>query len=230
MSERDRLSDFLYHLGKGLWKSVPILGPIVEEIFYEQFRDELKERISKLSKEEVKSLIDAIPNIDIKQLEYHLGEMSENIKKFSMHQTTALLANLEEDYSQLITEVKQIQKSVEFLPNICEILVELREKVDDRKALQLALENLSAKREAWIRRLSDNQRKLLERIPDEYTDLSKLWDITRVTIPRCGYKQYRFRLHEFEWLGLVERYWCGKSQMWMYRRSKSGKEVVNARD
>lgn len=39
MTRRDRLEKILYHLGKGIWKQIPVIGPIVEEVVYEANRD-----------------------------------------------------------------------------------------------------------------------------------------------------------------------------------------------
>ena len=37
----DRVQVLAFHLGKALWKSIPVVGPFVEELLYEQFKEGL---------------------------------------------------------------------------------------------------------------------------------------------------------------------------------------------
>ncbi|MFC1763618.1 hypothetical protein ACFL6U_16260 [Planctomycetota bacterium] len=226
MSDRDRLSKFLYHLGKGLWKSVPILGPIVEEVFYAQLENELKGRVESLPEEEIQVLLDAVPSIDIQELDKSFDNLSEEMKCFGLHQTTAFLAEIERHHRTVTANLDDIEQKLDPLPSMLDILLELREKSGEKESLLFALDDFSRKREQWIKRISGNQSMLLKQIPDHYVKLAILWDLTRKLIPTCVYKEFRFRLHELEWLGLVKRYWDREQATWMYKRSNSGKEVA----
>lgn len=226
--DKDRLADFLYHLGKGLWKSVPILGPIIEEVFYEQFSKELKARVSRLSDSDIQSLLEAIPPIDMKSLDKRLGKLTDDLKKFGMWQTTALLSEIEQNHHELIEDIQSIHEKLEPLPNMNDILCEMRIKMFDPQGLKLALEEIASKRDAWVNRISKTQRVLLANIPEEYTCLSTLWDIIKRLVPSCVYKEFRFRLHELEWLGLARRSWNVNNETWMYCRTESGSDVIKS--
>jgi hypothetical protein len=73
----DRLSKMLYHLGKGIWKSIPFLGPIVDEVIYVQFQEKLKGELSKHSEEELKAIISRLPGLEsIEKLESQMAKLS----------------------------------------------------------------------------------------------------------------------------------------------------------
>ena len=83
-----------------------------------------------------------------------------------------------------------------------------------------------SRRRAWVARISQNQRMLLNSIPTAYTSLDILWKTALKVLPGCGYKEFRFRLHELEWLGLVERRPV-PAGTWEYRQVSAELELRN---
>ena len=226
--EKERLVNFLYHLGKGLWKSVPILGPIVEEVVFAQFEYELKQRVSNLNEDQVQSILKNIPNIDVDKLDNQLSQISEDVKLYSINIMTNVISKLEESHKDFLEHVRLIERNVEPIPDIMKIVNELKEKAGDRDAIIMALNEIHLKRDNWVERISRNQKKLLSKIGESPISLDRLWGITKEIIPDCGYKEFRFRLHELEWLALVRRHWSQSDESWMYRLTQDGKRLANS--
>jgi hypothetical protein len=229
-SNEDKLISFFYHLGKGLWKSVPILGPIIEEVIYIQFEDELKRRVSELDKNQVEEILRNIPQIDIYQLDNHLSQISEDLRLYNIDVMTNIISKLEESHIEFLDYIKQIETSVEPIPNILQLVNELKERSGDASAIMMALNELNEKRSNWIKRISTNQKKLLLSIPDEPSPIDNLWRITKEQIPDCGLKEFRFRLHELEWLGLVTRFWDKDFNSWVYELTSDAKQLSSCRE
>lgn len=101
MSRRERINKIAFHLGKGIWKGIPVVGPIVEEVFYEANKDlllkEIEERTKGLSDEELEKLElaatkveDAIKNalLDLhKELQEDLAGLEKRLRKSDIIQT-----------------------------------------------------------------------------------------------------------------------------------------------
>lgn len=62
------LNKILYHLGKGIWKDVPVIGPIVEEVVFEVHKqfllNEVDEKCASLSKEDLEALDAALKRLE----------------------------------------------------------------------------------------------------------------------------------------------------------------------
>lgn len=69
-SRRERLEKIFFHLGKGVWKGIPVIGPIVEEMVYEANKDvllgALAERTENLSEEDLRRLEEALLEVEEK--------------------------------------------------------------------------------------------------------------------------------------------------------------------
>lgn len=227
MASKRRLVKFLYHLGKGLWKSVPVLGGIVDEVLYEQFRSELAQRVEELPDGRVQQLLRAIPAVDIEELEQRLGEMSQESQDAAMSRLSQVLATMDENRLEVMSRFDRVDESLSPIPSVLDILEELRSKSAGEDTLRLALDEYDRKHRAWVKRISHSQQRLLHSLPDEDMHIDALWESTRQLLPECGYKEFRFRLHEFEWLGLAERYRAEDDNCWRYRRTAAGREAIN---
>lgn len=227
MSDRSAVATFLYHLGKGLWKSVPVLGAVVDEVVYEQFRDRLTGEVDRLSDADLQRIAAAIPRIDLDSLDDAIARTSEEIKAVALSQFSRVLRDMHGQHEELQTGVDHANRQLAQLPSVLAILQGVHERLGDRASLEDALKDYRRRREQWVNRLSRNQRLLLCNMPDDYTPLESVWQVALRLIPDCGYKEFRFRLHELEWLGLVERCWH-EGETWRYRRTASGKEHVDA--
>jgi hypothetical protein len=217
-SSKEKLTSFLYYLGKGLWKSVPILGSIVEEVLYNQFENELRSRVNHLDENKVNEILEQIQNINIEEFYKGLSKVSEDIKIENLNLITNFLKNIEDSFNEFYGFLTELERKIIAMPDIKKILDDIEQKAGNKEAILMALNELQLKREIWINRLSSNQKKLLLNIPKDPTDLNSLWSIVRIILPDCGYKEFRFRLHELEWLGLVERYWSNSGNSWIYQK------------
>ena len=221
----ERASRIIYYLGKGLWKSIPVLGPIVDELYYENFKQQFLGGVDHLSEKDLMKIVELIPeSISNDDLEAAVSGLSDDIKDFVEQQIKAInfsLVNIER-------EIKVVNEHLERSPILEEILIEINEKMNQSNEKQLLLEMIENKRDEWINRISSNQVTLLRNIPDVYTPINDIWRICIKIIPSCVYKEFRFRLHELEWLGLVERYakGYGDSMIWIYRKTEKGCERV----
>lgn len=211
-NKNQKVTNFLYHLGKGLWKSVPVLGPIVEEIIYEQFESEFKSalnsEVKKLDNNKLEEILTKIKYINVKSIDKKLDSLSDEMKWNNVKFFTDIVE----------VKIKYIEKKVEPIPDILEIVNKIRENLHDKKGIEIALNNLIQRREEWIQRISKNQKKLLDNIPSEYTPINKIWILAKKIIPECSYKEFRFRLHELEWISLTHRYWDNEKTEWFYKR------------
>lgn len=65
---KQRLQKILYHVGRGIWKQIPFIGPIVDEVVYSANRDSLisaiEERTAGLTDEELARLEDNLSKIE----------------------------------------------------------------------------------------------------------------------------------------------------------------------
>lgn len=200
----------LYHLGRGLWKSVPVLGPIVEEVFYEQFREELKGRVNGMSSHQLDEIMAHLPTVgELEELDQRMSDLSEEERLLAMR----MHANVIEEFSLVREEMQSGFTSVR------ELVEDLKGELAESDELRTVLQVVEQRRKEWASRISKNQKKLLVEIPTEYVSLDDLWKVTQRLILNCGYKEYRFRLHEFEWLGLVERKRVHGT--WHYRRREN---------
>jgi hypothetical protein len=100
------------------------------------------------------------------------------------------------------------------------------DKTNNETSLRIALNEIERRRVIWTNRISRHQRLLLSKIPTEYTHVDDIWPICQSIMPTCTYKEFRFRLHEFEWLSLAER--VGNPGNWKYRITEEGKEVLSS--
>lgn len=70
MTKLDKINKIIFHLGKGIWKGIPVIGPIVEEVFYEANKDfllnALEKEVAKLPQEEIDKLLQVMENNESK--------------------------------------------------------------------------------------------------------------------------------------------------------------------
>lgn len=211
MADKDRITSTLYHLGKGIWKSLPVVGPVIEEVFYEQFRDELLNTVDKLTPEQLEALQESLPDREqVKKLEEKLTNLSDEQRAIAAKQLLQVLDRFDSAEQSL----EEIQGGV---TQLSAIVGEIAKDLLNADELNELIRRIRAKRAEWRNRISANQQLLLGAIPDSYLQLCQLWEITQSVIPDCSYKEFRFRLHELEWLELVERRRI--SDTWEYRRS-----------
>lgn len=210
---KDNLTKFLYHLGKATWKMVPGVGPFVEELFYEQFKDVLLPKLSTLTDQDLAEIEKRIPKIDFEKIDEELNKLSVDLKNSISQNLFSIFETID---TQLKPEIfKKLDENKDISLTILDITSKIEQNIGNEDGLRNALNEINAKRESWINRISKNQKLLLENIPTEYTDIDTLWELTKELIPDCGYKEFRFRLHELEWLGLVIRYW---NTNWVYKK------------
>lgn len=215
--QRDSVAKFLFHLGKGLWKSLPIVGPVVDEVVYAQYEGRLKGEISRLSERDIGRIVQALPAVDAERIVERVERVGFDLQIASLSQLSRALEDIHEEHSKLEAGISDLREQLDDLPSVLEIVTEIRKRLDDRSELERVLDDYERRRRKWIERLSTNQKNLLAAIPDQFTAIEQLWTCALRLIPSGGYKEFRFRLHELEWLGLVERR-LQPACSWEYRR------------
>jgi len=216
----ERTQKFLYHLGKGLWKSIPVVGSVIEEVVYEQFEETLKGQVDSLSDNDLQRIVDSIPKgLNMEDIEASISAFSEANKFFMAEQFSALLFDAQKNQEYLKERLNDIKEDTKNISLLVDITEEIKENLPDEKNAQHLIEAIEKRRLAWVNRISRNQREFLKHIPaDEYIHIDELWKVCHKLIPACGYKEFRFRLHEFEWLNLVERHRSSEDGKWLYKR------------
>jgi hypothetical protein len=214
MNREEKISKFIYHFGKATWKMVPVIGPFVEELVYEQFKDKLMPQLKMLSENDLFEIEKRIPKIDFERIDEGFNNISLEMKETMSQNFLSLFEFIEHRVKSEIIE--EISENKEISLSIVEIVKRIEQNIGNEAALRNALNEINTKRELWIERISTNQKLLLERIPTDYMNIDQLWELTKSLIPECGYKEFRFRLHELEWLGLVIRKW---NEKWYYKKS-----------
>lgn len=212
-SKKDQVARMLYHLGKGIWKSIPILGPIVEEVVYEQFEGPLKGGVDKLPKEQLDEIFSRLPSLEaLKNIENTMSELSMEERLLAM-----------ENHTEVIKDLSQFRHEMQTgFASVIEIVKDLKKEFGESKELERTLELIERRRLSWEARISANQRRLLDKIPETYAPVDSLWKYSQAIVQDCNYKEFRFRLHELEWLGLIERKFV--KDTWLYRRISKIKE------
>ncbi len=224
-NQEERFLRMLFHLGKGLWKSIPVLGPIIEEVFYEQFRDELLKTPPRLSSSQIRAIREIIPRgLSEADIERALSGLSKELQSLVAKQLSAEMARLRIDTSKQLDFIARSAKNTDRIPKIEDIVVDIRRKIADSSSANSILQIIESRRKKWISRISANQVAFLNKIPSEKSNLDGLWELCLDVVPDCGYKEFRFRLHELEWLGLVERYWDKEADSWIYQKISLGEK------
>ena len=111
MNRKDKIRKIIFHLGKGIWKGLPLIGPIVEEVIYEANKDYL---IGEIEKEVAKIPIEKIDAI-IKSYEENERRIQNSIEDFR---------------SELLIGLKLMGERLEVKPLILKNrLAEFKEKI-----------------------------------------------------------------------------------------------------
>lgn len=216
----DFIINFIYHFGKAIWKSVPVIGPFIDEIIYEQFKDILRVNLYDLNEEKIDYIISNLPDIDFEMVELKLDSMADDLKKVLSEKIIMIYSSIVSNNFEMKIILSDIKSNTEKIPSILELQHSLEESLIDKKSLKIALSEIESKRRTWSNRISSNQRSLLKSIPaDRFINVDELYNVVKEIIKDCSYKEFRFRLHEFEWLNLVERYRNGG--IWFYRKITS---------
>jgi predicted transcriptional regulator len=220
--EKRALARFLFHLGKGLWKSVPLIGPLVDEVVYTQYESKLLQKMDGLSEEDLRRIVEALPKLNEQALVERLRKISMDTQIVSLTHFSRVLDDIHTSHTDVTAGILGVSEKLDDLPTILAMIREVRQRIEDRSAIEKLLVEYENRRQAWIARISVNQRKLLEQIPETFAAAAVLWDRTLSLLPGCGYKEFRFRLHELEWIGLVERRRV-PAGTWEYRRAASSR-------
>lgn len=220
-----RVSKFLYHLGKGLWSSVPVLGPLVKELFYDQFKDELTKSVSRLSDADIERIAAAIPAVDPNRVDA-LETASARVQEFAVRELSAVLSTLTAMQSDVQQRFDGIESRLDAPISIGTLVEDIRTALSESVATNIAVDRIEQRRQQWIERISGNQRRFLGQLPEAFTPVDDLWPVCQSLIPSCTYKEFRFRLHELEWLGLVER--KRHDDSWLYRKTAARSSATDA--
>ena len=108
------------------------------------------------------------------------------------------------------------------------LLAEIGDKVATDEEIKEKLGELDRKRLAWVGRISSSQLDLLGMVPHAPTHVVVLWEKAKATIlPESSALEFRFRLHELEWLGLLARHRSSEGDRdWLYWRVIEGRSQV----
>ncbi|MFT5327380.1 MAG: hypothetical protein ACI8P0_005269 [Planctomycetaceae bacterium] len=226
----DKTSTVLYHLLKGLWKGIPVIGPIVEEVVFEAHKDELTGRLedagSGLSEENIETL---------KQIVNSAGAAIEDSLRGFEGEIGHLRIAVDESEFHIRSDIASIKDTINSLRE----LIEESTDMSTRTALFSQLQKLEQQRLDWIARISMTQRHLLAAIPESENLCVRRGMLMQTaaansdSLKRARFEEMNFRLHELRWLGLIDRSPAGKDdgarRDWNYWRTDDGNRLAEER-
>lgn len=214
MPVQEAVADTLYHLGKGLWKSVPIVGPLIIELVYEQYRDRLLSQVSELDVEQLNAQLALLPSKDeIERLERAVDQLTDSEKATVSASAVQAMSSSASELRKLSDRMEGVEEG---LGTIRSVLRELGKDLLSEGQLKELMCSLDQRKREWHKRISKNQRDLLASVSTNFTPYDSIKDLALNVVPDCRDRELRFRLHELEWLDLVER--RAGSDDWEYRR------------
>jgi hypothetical protein len=109
------LTKTLYYLGKGLYKSIPIIGPIIEEVVFERnkdfFLDELETSLAALSEEDTGNLKNEIEKLN-SEIEKTIHRSFHNTRLELNRVQQTIIETLSEDIIGMKSILEQIHTSL----------------------------------------------------------------------------------------------------------------------
>ena len=216
----------LFHAGKGLWKGIPVIGPVIDEVVFAAHQDQLigklEDACSGLSEEDLATLDQMLTKAEgavqdsLAEFEGQIGVISNKVELAE--------ANIRSDLESLKRMIQSLQATVQATP-----------ESEARQVLIRQLEELEQRRQKWIAGISSTQRLLLSIIPeaaDQPANVAALRDKAAEVSSELGSSsgpEFYFRLHELRWLGLIDRRLPAgenaKSRDWHYWRTVEGSEL-----
>lgn len=231
MVSKEYIEKLLFHVGKGIWKGIPVIGPIVEEVVYEAHKDilveQFQEACSSLSNEDLNAIDDML-NKASAAIEDALTEFSGKIAKID--------EKIEQAEGNIRSDIDSLKGVIETL----RLAIEQSKDESTRSSLASQLAELEQRREEWISRLSSSQKVLLATIPQSKQDAlvrTKLFQTAEersAKLRQARYEELNFRLHELRWLGLIDRERKEDKETqrldWHYWRTKDGTQLLSSQD
>lgn len=230
--EAEYQKKLLFHFGKAIWNSVPVVGPFVSEMVYEAHKDDFLESMERatanLSAEEIerlesylermeRSAVDAISNAKV-EIGSNLDEIQAKVDRNEQL--------MSEGFETVVDTIRNLQDSIDAA------------NLDNRQraVLEKSLAQLKERRSQWVARISATQRNILANIPDQEENglaFSALESQLRKEMPElwgARTKEIHFRLHELRWLGLIDRTLVPEGdegqRAWRYWRTEDGHELI----
>lgn len=227
MQRRDAIVDFVFHLSRGIVKAIPIFGAIIDEVIFEQYKEKLRSEIAMLTEEDLNKLEERLPKIDIESLSNQFENIETslgNLQLEAINQFTASLTIL----GNMRHQQRQITENTDKIPTILDLVENIENHLTNQDKMQLILFETKQRRKVWINRISHNQVRLLKQLSKSQSQLlENLWPEVQRILENCTYKEFRMRLHELEWLSLVERQRINNS--WSYQCTDEGSQLVSLR-
>ncbi len=222
MQREDAIVDFVFHLTRGIVKAIPVLGSVIDEVVFEQYKDKLRSEVAILTDEDLNKLEEKLPQIDVESLSNQFENIEtslEDLQSEAINQFTASLTIL----GNMRHQQRQIEINTDKIPTILDLVESMEKHLANRDEMQHLLFEVKQKREAWVNRISHNQVRLLNLL-NEFQLLETIWPEAQNLLEGCTYKEFRMRLHELEWLSLVKRQRINNS--WSYQRTSEGNQLV----
>lgn len=210
-----RARRLLFHLAKAFWKAVPGVGPFVDELALEQFKpfllgESADKAMSGLSDEQLDQLIAALPSQE------GLEELEDRATRLTWEQRLQIARGHADMLNAMARGFIDVNAG---LTRIESVLQEIGEAVASDEEVRIRLSDAEQKRVAWIQRISASQLQLLSSVPRTPAHVRDLLERARKdALPECTELEFRFRLHELEWLGLVSRRKAAEGGDWLYWR------------
>lgn len=164
--ERKRLLSFL---GKGLCKSIPVIGPLIDEGLYAQFKDHVLAKACLARDHDLEAAARLFPKLQVADLQSVVDSLASHSQIHFRRIATILF----EQHHDLTTELDERCDGVVAMLDTRGMLTELRSKLRDQQSLRATLNRYEFARQQWIDHISD-QRKLLDRIPPGHTAVANL--------------------------------------------------------
>lgn len=193
-----------YYVFKGLTKAIPIAGPVLEEIIFNQYEselarsndfDELYEKIT-LNVNDNKNEIKRVLN------DYMMALYKKSIKEKN---------SINESQREIKIELESIKGILNYLSDDASTLATFKGKINEiEKERMKCISRLSStqkKIHSLVSRSAESSEYLFERLFSEIPDLKN-----------ARPKELHFRLHELRYLGLIMRIKPKDEFHWYYWR------------
>ncbi len=193
-----------YYLFKGIAKAIPIVGPVLEELIFNQYESVLNESGS--TEETFNRIVSSIESNDQEIRAYLSDYMLQHLKE------------IKSGKEEIVESQSEIKGELDTIKGI---LLHFSKDYQGNKKLSERFAEVEEVRALRIERISKTQKKILSFISTEPESSMEIFKRVYKEIPSLEFareKELHLRLHELRYLGLVGRKKVIGNSDWFYWR------------